>query len=310
MGELATRAPESSAILSSASPRDLCTHLREAARLVWENVAELLREVETRQASVEELFARLLSSMIPPSLRVAPCIVFNREGRVGPPCTLGVYDSGVWAALSTAGGTQLIPAQAMVALVDVHRVLTTEAVASSIDLFRELRELWMPGQEPPLVMLLALEGTSALRIRDVLPPGDRCPLDVIGILDRWLIVFQAARDENGPLAKYGTSPERYPRIDYPGRHTPLLLHQILHQHLLPEHRGAEHDALRRELARMVISLLPKYDRDYCTRHAARLSVLTRERRQRNPSPEVTLFCTDFLSYLEVLDRSIEIPARV
>jgi hypothetical protein len=89
-----------------------------------------------------------------------------------------------------------------------------------------------------------------------------------------------------------------------------VLHQLLHQQLLPEHRGAEHDALRRELARMVTSLLPLYDREYCRKHTERLSTLTRERLRRNPTHETMLFCTDFLGYLELVDRTVEITPRV
>ncbi|MCU0611467.1 MAG: hypothetical protein MUE60_06720 [Candidatus Eisenbacteria bacterium] len=310
MGDLVRNAAETWEQPSAADPRDLSTHLEAAARLVWEDVAELLREVETRQASVEELFARLLASMLPLGLRVAPCHVFNRDGLVGPACKLTVYDSRVWAGLPTARGTQLIPTQAVFALVEVDRVLTAGAVTRALELFETTRSLWMPGQEPPLTMLLSLEGASALHIRDLLPAGADCQLDVVGILDRWLIVFQASREENGPLARLGTVQERFPRVDYPGRHTPIVLHQLLHQQLLPEHRGAEHDALRRELARMVTSLLPLYDREYCRKHTDRLSTLTRERMRRSPTHETVLFCSDFLSYLELIDRTIEILPRV
>ncbi|MBN1423099.1 hypothetical protein JXA88_00955 [Candidatus Fermentibacteria bacterium] len=295
---------------SVLTAQDLSSHLEDAGRLVWEDVAELLREVETRQASVEELFARLLSSMLPQGLRVAPCHVFNREGIVGPVCKLTVYDSRVWAPLPTARGTHLIPSQAVFALVEVDRILTPGVVNRTLDLFESMRALWIQGQEPPLTMLLSLEGASALHIRDLLPPGTECHLDVVGILDRWLIVFQGSREESGPLARLGTVPERYPRVDYPGRHTPILLHQLLHQQLLPEYRGAEHDALRRELGRMVTSLLPLYDREYCKKHRERLSVLTNERLRRNPTHETVLFCTDFLSYLDFINRPFESLLRV
>lgn len=310
MSELVQRVPDTWVQPPTFGPRDLVTHLEDAARLVWEDVAELLREVETRQASVEELFARLLSAMLPQGLKAYPCHVFNRDGQVGPVCKLTVYDSRVWAGLPTARGTRLIPTQAVFALVEVDRVLTAGAVSRAIELFDDMRALWTPGQEPPLTMLLCLEGASALHIRDQLPPGAECPLDVIGILDRWLIVFQSSRQENGPLVRWGGTPERYPRVDYPGRHTPIVLHQLLHQQLLPEHRGAEHDALRRELARMVTSLLPLYDREYCRKNADRLSTLTKERLRRNPTHETVIFCTDFLNYLELIDRPVEIPARV
>ena len=80
--------------------RALSTHLEDAARLVWDDVAELLREVELRQASVEELFARLLTTMLPTGLKVAPCHVFNRDGVVGPICKMNeaastAHSSGV-----------------------------------------------------------------------------------------------------------------------------------------------------------------------------------------------------------------------
>lgn len=294
---------------SSLTTQDLPAHLEDASRLVWEDVAELLREVETRQASVEELFARLLSSMLPQGLRVAPCHVFNREGLVGPLCKLTVYDSRVWAPLPTARGTHLVPTQSVFALVEVDRVLTPGVVNRALELFESMRALWMQGQEPPLTMLLSLEGASAVHIRDQLPPGPECQLDVVGILDRWLIVFQASREENGPLARLGTVVDRFPRVDYPGRHTPILLHQLLHQQLLPEYRGAEHDALRRELGRMVTSLLPLYDREYCSKHRDRLSLLTKERLRRNPTHETVLFCTDFLSYLDFINRPFENPQQ-
>jgi|GEM_PF-4838379 len=291
-----------------ADLRGLAAHLEDAARLVWDDVAEMLREVEARHASVEELFARLLTSMLPDGLKVAPCHIFNRDGVVGPVCKLTLYDSRVWAGLPTARGTVLIPSQAVISLIEVDRVLTGGAVMRAMDLFRDLRSLWNPGQDPPLSMLLCLEGASALHIRDQVLAVDSCPLDVLGILDKWLIIFQASDSERGPLVRLGTSDERFPRIDYAGQHTPILLHQLLHQQILPEHRGAEHDALRRDLGRIVASLLPKYDKGYCREHRDRLSALAIERMQRNPTPETVLFCTDFLNYLEFLDRhQIELP---
>lgn len=301
--------------ISSALPlskradlRGLAAHLADAARIVWDDVAGMLKEVELRQASVEELFARLLTSMLPEGLKVAPCHVFNRDGVVGPVCKLTLYDSNVWAGLPTARGTILVPAQAVFAFVEVDRVLTAGAVSRTAELFEKLRVLWRPGQDPPLTMLLCLEGASALHIRDQLLAGKHCQLDVLGILDKWLIVFQATEGEPGPLVRLGETEERFPRIDYAGQHTPILLHQLLHQQILPEHRGAEHDALRRELGRMVASLLPKYDKAYCREHKDRLSALAIERMQRNPTPETVLFCTDFLNYLEFLDRHrVEIP---
>jgi hypothetical protein len=282
--------------------RVLARHLEDAARLVWDDVAELLKEVELRQASVEELFARLLTSMLPAGLKVAPCHVFNRDGVVGPVCKMTLFDSRVWAGLPTARGTILIPAQAVFALVEVNRVLTSGAVARAEELFTNLLSLWNPGQSPPLTMFLALEGVSALLVRDQLPPGSECSLDVVGILDRWLIAFQSERDESGPLVRRRLDRDRFPRIDYAGQHTPILLHQLLHQHIMPEHRSAEHDAFRRELGRMVTTLLPLYDRNYCNQHKERLSALTRERMRRNPSPETVLFCKDFLNYLESLGK--------
>lgn len=290
--------------------RALARHLEDAARLVWDDVAELLKEVELRQASVEELFARLLTSMLPAGLKVAPCHVFNRDGVVGPVCKMTLFDSRIWAGLPTARGTILIPAQAVFALVEVTRVLTAGAVARAEELFTNLLSLWRPGQSPPLTMLLALEGVSALLVRDQLPSGSECSLDVIGILDRWLIGFQSGREESGPLARRRPDTERFPRIDYAGQHTPILLHQMLHQHIMPEHRSAEHDAFRRELGRMVITLLPLHDRNYCKQHKERLSSLTRERMRRSPSPETVLFCTEFLNYLESLGKSGGIVPRV
>jgi len=290
--------------------RGLTAHLKDAARLVWDDVAGLLKEVEMRQASVEELFARLLTTMLPEGLKVAACHVFNRDGVVGPVCKMTLYDSKVWAGLPTARGTVLIPAQAVFALVEVTRVLTVGAVRRAEELFSSLRSLWMPGQEQPLTMFLALEGASALKVRDQLSPGQDCSLDVLGILGRWLIVFQGGKEEAGPLVRQQAGQKRFPRIDYAGQNTPIVLHQLLHQQVLPEHRGAEHDALRSDLGGMVTSLLPLYDLTYCRQYRERLSSLAKERMRRNPSPETILFCEDFLSYLDTVHGQRNFAPRV
>jgi hypothetical protein len=129
-------------------------------------------------------------------------------------------------------------------------------------------------------------------------------------LDRWLIAFQSEREESGALVRRHPGRERFPRIDYAGQHTPILLHQMLHRHIMPEHRSAEHDAFRRELSRMVTTLLPLYDRRYCKQHRERMSALAQERMRRNPSPETVLFCNDFLNYLESLGKPESAPPRV
>lgn len=305
--ELPEPFPRSAAQPPEPAPRDLGSLLEDCARLVWVQVAELLREVRAGQATVEELFARLFASMVPQGLRVGPCHVFNRDGIVGPPCKLAIYHGGAWAGLPTREGTLLVPARSVFALVHVEHAITPQSLRAAMGFFGELTELWAGISEPPLTLFLGLEGTSAFHLRDHLPEGKLCPVDVLGVLDRWLIVFQDSRDESGPLV--GAGKERYPRIDYLGRYTPLVLHLLLHQHLLPDYRGAEHDAMRRELARMVASLLPMYDRAYCSANVQRLKALTEERRRRHPTEEHVMFCSDFLSYLDLLDPSIRIDPR-